>query len=89
MPWPASPAKIPFGRISSYGRIGRRLGYPMAGRAVGQALGRNPFPIVIPCHRVVRGDGTLGGFGMGLGLKARLLALEGVSLDRYRDVLFR
>lgn len=69
---------IPFGSVRSYREIGKRLGYPMAARAVGQAVGRNPIPIVIPCHRVIRSDGKLGGFGMGLNLKERLLALEGV-----------
>lgn len=71
--------KIPYGAVRSYGSIGRRLGYPSAGRAVGQAVGRNPIPIVIPCHRVIRSDGTLGGFGMGPGLKERMLSLEGVT----------
>jgi methylated-DNA-[protein]-cysteine S-methyltransferase len=74
--------KIPHGRVLSYHEIDRRLGYPMAARAVGQAVGRNPIPIVIPCHRVIRSDGSLGGFGMGLDLKERLLALEGVRLPQ-------
>ena len=69
---------IPYGTLTSYGAVGKRLGYPSAARAVGQAVGRNPIPIVIPCHRVVRSDGTLGGFSMGLNLKEQLLALEGV-----------
>jgi methylated-DNA-[protein]-cysteine S-methyltransferase len=73
---------IPYGAVVSYGSIGKRLGYPMAARAVGQAVGRNPIPIVIPCHRVVRSDGRLGGFSMGLNLKERLLALEGVRLPQ-------
>jgi methylated-DNA-[protein]-cysteine S-methyltransferase len=81
--------KIPYGRVSTYGSLGRRLGYTNAARAVGQALGRNPFPLVVPCHRVLRGDGTLGGFSMGLGLKEKLLSLEGVSLGRVQDFLFR
>jgi methylated-DNA-[protein]-cysteine S-methyltransferase len=70
---------IPYGRTASYGMIARRLG-TSAARAVGQALKINPIPIVIPCHRVVRGDGSLGGFEMGLDMKARLLSLEGVSI---------
>jgi methylated-DNA-[protein]-cysteine S-methyltransferase len=73
---------IPYGAVTSYGAIGRRLGYPSAGRAVGQAVGRNPIPIVIPCHRVIRSDGLLGGFSMGLNLKKRLLALEGIQLPQ-------
>jgi methylated-DNA-[protein]-cysteine S-methyltransferase len=74
--------RIPYGCVRSYREIGRRLGYPMAARAVGQAVGRNPIPIVIPCHRVIRSDGSLGGFGMGLDLKERLLALEGIRLPQ-------
>jgi methylated-DNA-[protein]-cysteine S-methyltransferase len=70
---------IPYGTLTSYGAVGKRLGYPSAARAVGQAVGSNPIPIVIPCHRVVRSDGTLGGFSMGLSLKEQLLALEGVE----------
>jgi methylated-DNA-[protein]-cysteine S-methyltransferase len=61
--------------------IAKRLGRPFASRAVGQALKRNPIPIVVPCHRVVRGDGTLGGFDMGPDMKMRLLSLEGIRLD--------
>jgi methylated-DNA-[protein]-cysteine S-methyltransferase len=70
---------IPYGTLTSYGALGKLLGYPSAARAVGQAVGRNPIPIVIPCHRVVRSDGTLGGFSMGLSLKEQLLTLEGVK----------
>ena len=70
---------VPYGTLTSYGAVGKRLGYPSAARAVGQAVARNPIPIVIPCHRVVRSDGTLGGFSMGLSLKEQLLALEGVE----------
>jgi methylated-DNA-[protein]-cysteine S-methyltransferase len=72
--------KVPYGQMISYGRLARKLGYENASRAVGQAVGRNPIPIIIPCHRVVREDGTIGGFSMGLKIKERLLALEGVTL---------
>jgi methylated-DNA-[protein]-cysteine S-methyltransferase len=70
-------AEIPFGQVRSYGELAREIGVPGAARAVGNALGRNPIPIVIPCHRIVRGDGTLGGYSGGPGIKDRLLALEG------------
>jgi methylated-DNA-[protein]-cysteine S-methyltransferase len=76
--------KIPYGKIASYGMIAKSLGYSNASRAVGQALKRNPIPIVVPCHRIVRGDGTLGGFDMGLDMKTRLLALEGIHVDDLR-----
>jgi O-6-methylguanine DNA methyltransferase len=71
-------AEIPFGRVSSYGDLARAVGTPGAARAVGGALGRNPIPIVIPCHRILRGDGSLGGYSGGLWIKDRLLTLEGV-----------
>lgn len=71
--------EIPRGQVATYGEIARRLGRPKAARAVGQALGHNPMPIVIPCHRVLGADGSLRGYGGGGGIrtKARLLALEG------------
>jgi O-6-methylguanine DNA methyltransferase len=59
-----------------------RLSAPRAARAVGTALARNPFPLIIPCHRVVRSDGMLGGFGGGLKMKKALLEMEGVAFDR-------
>jgi O-6-methylguanine DNA methyltransferase len=69
-------ARIPFGTTTSYGEIARRVGSPHAARAVGQVMHRNPFPIVIPCHRVIGSDGSLVGFGGGLALKASLLEHE-------------
>jgi methylated-DNA-[protein]-cysteine S-methyltransferase len=67
---------IPYGTTISYGELARRIGNPAASRAVGAANGRNPIPIVIPCHRVIGADGKLTGFGGGLPLKEALLALE-------------
>lgn len=69
--------KIPCGETVEYGRLAERVGNSRAARAVGQAMARNPVPLVIPCHRVVRAGGRLGGFGRGRALKRRLLALEG------------
>jgi methylated-DNA-[protein]-cysteine S-methyltransferase len=71
---------IPRGTVSTYGLVARALGNPAAARAVGQALARNSFPVVIPCHRVVRSDGRLGGYRGGLGMKRSLLQLEGVGV---------
>jgi methylated-DNA-[protein]-cysteine S-methyltransferase len=71
---------IPFGVVRTYGDVARDIGQPQAVRAVGQANGRNPLPIVIRCHRVIAGDGTIGGYSGGLNVKHRLLALEGVEL---------
>jgi methylated-DNA-[protein]-cysteine S-methyltransferase len=67
---------IPYGQTSSYRDIGRAIGQATAARAVGNANGANPIPIVIPCHRVIASDGSLGGFTGGLGIKRALLDLE-------------
>ncbi|MFQ5680313.1 MAG: methylated-DNA--[protein]-cysteine S-methyltransferase [Gemmatimonadota bacterium] len=69
--------RISFGQVVPYAELARRIGKPKAARAVGNALGRNPVAIVVPCHRVVRSDGTLGGYGGGVHWKEQLLALEG------------
>jgi methylated-DNA-[protein]-cysteine S-methyltransferase len=69
-------AAIPYGETRSYGEIARRMGRAEAVRAVGAANGQNPLPLVIPCHRVIGSDGRLTGYGGGLPLKKRLLALE-------------
>lgn len=68
--------RIPYGTTTSYGDIARRIGRPKAVRAVGQANGRNPIPIIIPCHRVIGSTGKLTGFGGGLPTKEALLRLE-------------
>jgi methylated-DNA-[protein]-cysteine S-methyltransferase len=71
---------IPPGMTLSYGEIAAQIGAPGAARAVGQALGRNPFPIVVPCHRVLAAGGKIGGFSAqgGVATKRRMLAIEGV-----------
>ncbi|MEV7865987.1 methylated-DNA--[protein]-cysteine S-methyltransferase [Streptomyces sp. NPDC088124] len=69
---------VPYGTVVGYGDLARRVGQPAAAQAVGAAMGSNPLPVVVPCHRVVESDGGLGGFGGGLETKRRLLALEGV-----------
>lgn len=71
---------IPYGKTASYGQIARRIGSPSACRAVGAACGRNPLPIVIPCHRVIGQSGSLTGFGGGLARKHTLLDLERPAL---------
>lgn len=72
--------RIPFGQLLSYGEIAERIGAPTASRAVGGALGRNPVPIIIPCHRVIAHGGGLGGFTGGLETKRTLLRIEGYGL---------
>jgi len=74
-------AQIPAGEVRSYGWIAREIGHDGATRAVGTALGRNPAPVLIPCHRVVRTDGTIGNYALGTARKHALLRHEGVDLD--------
>lgn len=69
---------VPYGTVVGYGDLAARVGQPGAAQAVGAAMGSNPLPVVVPCHRVVESDGGLGGFGGGLDTKRKLLALEGV-----------
>ena len=81
-------AKIPRGQVLSYAELARRLNRPRAARAVGNALARNPIPVVIPCHRVIASNGQLGGYSaeQGLNMKRRLLELEcaspSITVDR-------
>jgi methylated-DNA-[protein]-cysteine S-methyltransferase len=72
-----STARIPYGATSTYAHLAKRAGSPRAYRAAGNALHRNPIPIVVPCHRVLRSGGDLGGYGGGLEMKEGLLRLEG------------
>ncbi|MCG7210961.1 MULTISPECIES: methylated-DNA--[protein]-cysteine S-methyltransferase [Streptomyces] len=71
-------AGVPFGTVVGYGDLAGRVGQPGGAQAVGAAMGANPLPVVVPCHRVVESDGGIGGFGGGLETKRKLLALEGV-----------
>ena len=73
-------AKIPFGELRSYAEVARAVRRPRAVRAVGSANGANPIPVILPCHRVVRSDGALGGYSAGLETKRRLLAFERAKL---------
>jgi len=78
--------RIPKGHVRTYGDIAREIGYPGAARAVGNACAKNPVPLLVPCHRVVRSDGGVGGYSLrgGTALKRRLLAQEGVDLGEVR-----
>ncbi|WP_189260851.1 methylated-DNA--[protein]-cysteine S-methyltransferase [Streptomyces fuscichromogenes] len=71
-------AGVPYGTVVGYGDLAGWVGQPGAAQAVGAAMGANPLPVVVPCHRVVESDGGIGGFGGGLETKRKLLALEGV-----------
>ncbi len=77
----AQLSAIPYGSTISYGELARRVGSPKAARAVGSANGRNPIAVIVPCHRVIAGDGSLGGYGGGIARKTALLHLEGAGPD--------
>jgi methylated-DNA-[protein]-cysteine S-methyltransferase len=72
---------IPRGRVSTYQRLAMHVGRPRGARAAGMALARNPFPIIVPCHRAIRSGGELGGYQGGLAMKRKLLELEGIGFD--------
>ena len=73
--------EIPRGEFRTYGELAVEIGSPRAARAVGQAVGKNPLPVIYPCHRVIAGNGSLGGFSCGVSLKVLLLELEGMVLQ--------
>jgi methylated-DNA-[protein]-cysteine S-methyltransferase len=81
--------RIPRGRIASYGQIASSIGVPGGARAVGSALSRNPFPLIIPCHRALRSDGTPGGYQGGSAMKKRLLEMEGIAFDEHGRIASR
>ena len=75
-------ARIPDGAVRTYGQLATDIGHPGAARAIGNAVGSNPVPIVVPCHRVLRSGGALGGYGGGIERKIALLDIEGVTAVR-------
>lgn len=75
----AALKRIPYGEVRSYGDVAKMIGEPLAARAVGGACGKNPLPLFVPCHRVIASGGRIGGFGCGLQVKRRLMAIEGLS----------
>ncbi|MDP1993105.1 MAG: methylated-DNA--[protein]-cysteine S-methyltransferase [Syntrophales bacterium] len=79
--------QIPCGRVMTYGGLSAAVGVPGGARAVGNVMAGNFFPLVVPCHRVIRSDGSLGGFGGGLPMKKALLEREGVAFDGKGRVL--
>jgi methylated-DNA-[protein]-cysteine S-methyltransferase len=78
---------IPRGWVSTYKRIANKIGIPKGARVVGNALARNPFPIVIPCHRAIKSNGELGGFQGGVEMKQALLEMEGINFSNNRIVI--
>jgi len=77
----AELVRVPFGRVTTYGELAETVSRSELARAVGQAVGANPIPILIPCHRVVAAEGRLGGFSGGLAVKAALLRIENVDVE--------
>jgi methylated-DNA-[protein]-cysteine S-methyltransferase len=73
-------ARVPYGRLETYGGLAAKVGRPRAARAVGSVMNRNPIPIVLPCHRIVGANGSLTGYAGGLHVKRALLELEGATL---------
>ena len=82
-------AEIPPGELRPYGWLAREIGRPEASRAVGAALGRNPVPILLPCHRVSRSDGSVGQYAFGAAMKQALLEAEGLDAEWHRDLVAR
>ena len=80
-------SKVPRGKVTTYKELARALGKPRAWRAVANALARNPYPIKIPCHRVVRSDGKIGGYKLGTKQKAKLLAAENIEIQNGKILL--
>jgi O-6-methylguanine DNA methyltransferase len=74
-------SKIPLGKVSTYGDIAKALGHPGASRAIGRIIANNPNPIVVPCHRVVKSNGEIGGFMYGEDKKKEMLEKEGVEME--------
>jgi methylated-DNA-[protein]-cysteine S-methyltransferase len=81
----SSASRVPFGEVVSYAALAASVGRPRAARAVGNALAANPVPIIVPCHRIVRSDGTWGHYGLGPALKTRLLGFERAKVGRSRQ----
>lgn len=81
-------ARIPEGKVTTYGDLARAAGKPKANRLVGQILNRNPNPVLVPCHRVVRSDGDIGGYAYGSDAKRKLLKREGVRITKDKIIDF-
>jgi len=81
--------KIPRGKVLTYSGLASKAGFHRAARAAGSIMAKNPFPLVIPCHRIIRSGGELGQFGGGVGMKKQLLEKEGVTIDMRGKVPLR
>ena len=72
--------EVPEGKITTYGELAKAVGFKNGQRAVGKIMNKNPYPVLIPCHRVVRSDGKVGGYGYGEDIKINMLKLEGIKI---------
>ena len=86
--------KIPPGKVSTYGDVAKALGHPLSSRLIGKILGDNPDPIKVPCHRIVKSDGKIGGYKLGTEMKKELLEKEGISfvnettVENFKNIRF-
>ncbi|MDX1441800.1 MAG: MGMT family protein [Nitrosopumilaceae archaeon] len=72
--------EVPQGKVTTYGELAKAVGFPKGQRAVGTIMNKNPFPVIIPCHRVVKSDGTVGGYAYGEKIKINMLKNEGIKI---------
>lgn len=86
--------EVPEGKITTYGDLAKAVGFKNGQRAVGKIMNKNPYPVIIPCHRVVRSDGKVGGYGYGQDIKINMLKREGIKIKDgkildWEDTVFR
>ena len=74
--------QVPPGKITTYGELSRAIGFKNGQRVIGQIMKKNPFPVIIPCHRVVRSDGKIGGYAFGMDIKKSMLSKEGICIKK-------
>ena len=81
--------QVPYGKITTYGELSRSAGLKNGQRVVGQIMKKNPFPVIIPCHRVVKSTGDIGGYAFGIDVKKTMLSKEGICIKNYRIENFK
>ena len=81
--------QVPYGKITTYGELSRSVGLKNGQRVVGQIMKKNPFPVIIPCHRVVKSNGDIGGYAFGINVKKTMLSKEGIRINKDRIENFK
>ena len=81
--------QVPYGKITTYGELSRSVGLKNGQRIVGQIMKKNPFPVIVPCHRVVKSDGTIGGYAYGTERKKHMLSNEGLKINNDKILDFK